>query len=161
MPGMANPMAMGMMGGMNPMMGMMGGPMGMMGGHMGMMGGPMGMGMGMPFMSYDTMEDLFLDPDRPDPRVRRPPMGAAAAAVAASSAAAASASMARAASAQPVAAAQPSVDVAPSVGVAQPAQTSSTAGGAPAVDQSLITSALQTALSRVQSRQGQTGSVVG
>ena len=127
----------------------------MMGGGMGMMGNPM-MGMGMPFMTYDTMEDLLLDPDRPDMRLRGPgPMAGAAVAGAA----------ARAASVRAASAALPRPTVGGATSVVQPAasvpaQTGGAVGRAATVDQSMIASALQTALSRVGQRQTQ-GTVTG
>jgi len=90
------------------------------------------MGMGMPFMSYDTMEDMILDPDRPD--INR--AGIAAAAGAAAGAAAAQRSAA-------VSATNPAVEAFKAKGSASPAT------GAAATDPAVLQSALQAALARV------------
>jgi hypothetical protein len=163
--GMGSPF--GMMGAMNPMAAMMGPGMGPMG---------MGMGMGMPFMSYDTFEDTFIDPDTPSRPMVAP--GAAMASAAAASrlgagmtAGAVGAAISapslpvtgQAASPASVGLGSASVPVAgTSSGVPAP-QAPLAAGGVSAsqVNPSVIQSALQTALSRVQQRQTAQAPAVG
>lgn len=139
-----NPMA-SVMGGMPPIAPVMSGLQSPM--------GNMGMGMGMPFMSYDTMEDIFFDPDYPDP-MRVVPFAQPVAGVAAAGA------LSTVATPQlrqtndiglnsvltPISSGSP-MSLDPGTPVGQAAVTMAPVTGA---DLSIISSALQAALSRIQ-----------